>query len=332
MEAPGPLRRLANCWRALWSGAQAALDAPGVDFRALLEGSLDMICLVEVKNGEHRFVYASPACEEVIGWSAEELLRRSPLTTYTEESRRLIAEDVAGLAQGNVGRVVLEAIRKDGRHIWVENKVRVLERRKGRMLVVICTRDVTDRKLAEEQLSHLALVDGLTGLGNRRAFDDALEREWKRTVRTGDPLSLAMLDVDHFKRFNDTYGHLAGDRCLRAIATAVRGEAKRPGDVVARYGGEEIAVLLPETDAAGAERLANRMCRAVAELRVPHSGNPEGAEVVTISGGVSTAMAGAESMMRMPDGLVFAADSALYRAKSEGRNRVVTVVLTQAAE
>lgn len=334
MKLAGFFRRVTE--RFGGSGREVRGDgqaAPGVDYRALLEGSLDMICLVEVKGaaaGKHRFVYASPATEDVIGWSVEELLQRSPEAIYTPESMAIIAEDAAGIGGSGASRVVLEAIRKDGRHIWVENKVKVLERSGGGMWVVICTRDVTERKLLEDQLAQQALVDGLTGIANRRAFDRALEKEWKRTARGGLTLSLVLLDVDHFKRFNDAYGHLAGDDCLRSIAEAVRGGVKRPGDVVARFGGEELAVLLPETEMAAAEMVACRLCSAVAGLLIPHRGNEEGAGMVTISGGVSTANGDMGGKVRMPQGLLLAADAALYRAKQAGRNRVAAVILGEA--
>jgi diguanylate cyclase (GGDEF)-like protein len=169
----------------------------------------------------------------------------------------------------------------------------------------------------------------LTGIQNRRAFDLALEKEWKRAARSGTPLSLILLDVDYFKPFNETYGHLTGDDCLRTIAGAVRICARRPDDVVARFGGEELAVLLPGTPGDGAKEVAQRLCASVADLGIPHSGN-EGRGIVTMSGGVSTAVACADGRMRMPEGLLQAADAALYKAKNLGRNRVAASVLLKA--
>jgi diguanylate cyclase (GGDEF)-like protein len=226
--------------------------------------------------------------------------------------------------------VIAEAVRKDGRHIWLENKVRVLDRdANGTMRVAVYLRDVTDRKLLQDRLAQMAFLDGLTGIQNRRAFDLALEKEWKRAVRSGEPLSLILLDVDHFKIFNDTYGHLAGDDCLRAIAGAMRICVRRPDDVVARFGGEELAVLLPGTPADGAEEVAQRLCAKVMDLGVPHSGN-DGRGIVTMSGGVSTAVACPGGRARMPQGLLAAADAALYKAKSLGRNQVAASVLLKA--
>ncbi len=302
-----------------------------VDFRVLLEGSLDMIWLAQVNPSSHRFVYASPSSSDVLGFSPDEILRLTPEDIYTSESLDIIAGDVRKISSGEgTSTVLVEAIRKDGRSVWLENKVRVMERGEdGEMTVAIYLRDVTERKLLQDKLARLAFVDGLTGIDNRRAFDRAIVTEWKRAVRTGWPLSLILLDVDHFKRFNDQYGHQLGDDCLRSISQAVRSEVHRPGDVVARYGGEEIAVLLPQTDCDGAGTLANHLCRSVAELHIPHSQN-ENRGVVTISGGVSTAEARTAAGFEMPARLLFAADNGLYVAKRQGRNKVVAFPLASA--
>jgi diguanylate cyclase (GGDEF)-like protein len=195
--------------------------------------------------------------------------------------------------------------------------------------VVVYLRDVTDRKLLQDQLAQMAFVDGLTGIQNRRAFDLALEKEWKRAARSGRPLSVILLDVDHFKIYNDTYGHLTGDDCLRSIAAAIQICVRRPDDVVARFGGEELAVLLPGTTPDGAEEVAQRLCSGVMDLGIPHTGN-DGRGIVTLSGGISTAVASSDGRVRMPHGLLRAADAALYRAKSLGRNQVASSVLLKA--
>jgi diguanylate cyclase (GGDEF)-like protein len=161
---------------------------------------------------------------------------------------------------------------------------------------------------------------------NRRAFDQALDREWKRTLRESSEISLLLLDIDHFKLFNDRYGHMVGDDCLRAVATAVSG-AVRASDIVARYGGEEIAVILPSALLAGAVEVAEKVRSAVAALRLSHEDNLEGGGGLTVSVGVATALARAGGTMRMPESLLLAADNALYKAKHEGRNRVATSLL-----
>lgn len=298
-----------------------------IDYQTLLEGSLDVVWLAKVKAPTHRYIYCSPSTATLLGWKPEEMVAMAPSAVFTEESMAIIADDVEKISRGEEHTMVLvEAVTRDGKHIWLENKVRVLDRdTDGWMTVAIYMRDVTDRKLLQDQLAHMAFVDGLTGIDNRRSFDKAIDREWIRTLRTGLPLSLILFDVDHFKAFNDTYGHLAGDDCLRAIASTLRECIKRPQDSVARYGGEELTVLLPETETAGAEIVANRVCGRVRNLCIPHSCN-DGRGIVTISGGVSTVISRGEGSIKMPEGLLQAADSALYKAKSLGRNQVVTSV------
>jgi diguanylate cyclase (GGDEF)-like protein len=180
-------------------------------------------------------------------------------------------------------------------------------------------RDDTEGYLAHKQLESLAATDPLTGLANRRRFSDALDKEWQRAARDGRPLSLLFVDADRFKAFNDTYGHQAGDRCLKAIADTLSGALRRPADLAARYGGEEFVLLLPSTDSAGARHLAEAIRVGVEALAMPRGRTP-GDGVLTVSIGVATERPGAQ--MRKPEGLVAQADHALYAAKAAGRNRV----------
>ena len=176
-------------------------------------------------------------------------------------------------------------------------------------------------EILNRTLEKLALQDGLTGLANRRQLDVTLGKEFSRAARTGSELAFIMLDVDCFKQYNDLYGHSAGDDCLRAISKAIRAQTpKRPGDLAARYGGEEVGVLLPETGVAGAQAVAERIRKAIEELRIPHAGSPGGA--VTISAGVAALAPPPGSGPSAATALVEAADQALYAAKAAGRNRV----------
>lgn len=173
---------------------------------------------------------------------------------------------------------------------------------------------------ANRMLTAQAMQDGLTGLANRRYFDETLDREFRRVVRSGLPISTIMIDLDHFKDYNDCYGHLAGDECLRVVARAIQGCLRRAEDFAARYGGEEIAVVLPGLDRWRASALAETMRSAVQKLGLPHSCNTQG--IVTFSAGVATRLPGQD------DGgwqaLVGDADSALYAAKQSGRDAVET--------
>lgn len=164
-----------------------------------------------------------------------------------------------------------------------------------------------------------ATQDGLTGIPNRRAFDAALEREWNHAVRDQSPIALILGDVDHFKKFNDNYGHLQGDECLRTVAQTLVKSAHRKIDLAARYGGEEFALLLPSTPAVSALLVAGRVLEAVRALRIPHSGSTTSAHI-TISLGVTS---GAPGKNQKLEDLIRIADRALYEAKSKGRNQAV---------
>ena len=189
----------------------------------------------------------------------------------------------------------------------------------GQLLAVIETlRDVTEQKLAQTALERLATLDGLTGIANRRHFDERLQNEWSRASRANAPLSLIMADVDYFKRYNDTYGHQQGDECLKAVSAVLQRLAVRVSDLAARYGGEEFAVILPNTDLKGACEVAERIRAEVEAAALPHGGN-EVAPCVTLSLGVATLFPDAEGQSKT---LVSQADQALYQAKKEGRNRV----------
>ncbi len=184
----------------------------------------------------------------------------------------------------------------------------------------IRTRQKAEEKLrrANQELQNLAIVDALTHLANRRRFDEALEREWRRLARTDKPLCMIMLDVDCFKPYNDRYGHLAGDLCLRDIAQAIADNIRRPGDLAARYGGEEFAVILPDTPIEGAIHVAEAIRIAVEEMAIPHE-HSTAMPVVTISAGVAALIPRPDLP---PDRIIRHADQALYRAKSCGRNCV----------
>ncbi|HTW83749.1 MAG TPA: diguanylate cyclase [Candidatus Sulfotelmatobacter sp.] len=164
------------------------------------------------------------------------------------------------------------------------------------------------------RFARLATIDGLTAVDNRRAFDEHLEAELRNATRHEEPLALLLIDVDDFKRYNDTYGHLAGDETLQSVAAIIRSTLARPSDTIARYGGEEFAVLLPRTSASGAFTVAERIRTAVVAARRDHKTN-RATHVVSISIGVAVTTTGT------PDALIAAADEALYRAKAEGRNR-----------
>jgi len=196
----------------------------------------------------------------------------------------------------------------------------------GDLIAVVETlRDMTTQKLAQNALQSLAHKDGLTGLANRRAFDDRFESNLNHAQLEQSSLSLLLLDVDHFKQYNDIYGHQKGDDCLKAVATTIAEQVHRPTDLAARYGGEEFAIILPGVDLSGAMQVAERVRMAVHELKCQHSGNSS-ADCVTISIGVVSTIPNDEVL---PKNLIEIADKALYQAKHNGRNNVMSAELEQ---
>lgn len=194
-------------------------------------------------------------------------------------------------------------------------KIRAMQRIvQMRQSLLVATRKLDN---ANQELRRLTSLDGLTGIANRRHFDEVLDREWRRALRQGKELSILMCDIDYFKKYNDHYGHQDGDECLRLVAQALSETMDRGGDLIARYGGEEFIAALPDTSSGGALFVAERMRQAIAELKLPHAGSPCGH--ITASFGIASVLPTAETTSRK---LVGAADRALYQAKLEGKNRV----------
>lgn len=296
-------------------------------YRLLAEYSTDMVYQLD-RDLVRRYV--SPACREILGYEPEELIGARPLViVHPDDAERLRAVCYSVLCGAAERATTAYRMRhRDGRWIWVEAQLRALNdpERGAPAGIIGALRDISVRKAAEDQLEEanrrleaLAGQDGLTGLANRRTFDDALAREHRRALRDRSRLAMVMIDVDRFKSFNDRYGHPAGDEALRRVSRAIQGALRRPGDMAARYGGEEFAVLLPNTDESGAAVIADRMRRAVLALAIEHEASP--ADVVTISAGVASLAPNPFDASLTT--LVDDADRALYRAKANGRNAVV---------
>lgn len=298
------------------------------EFRLLAESASD---LVERFAPDGRRLYISPAMERLLGHKPHELLGTNAVETIYEEDRPAVVAATGRLRSGETTEetVVFRAQHADGREIWLETSLRVAaptELQDGGVVGV--TRDVSERKRLEMKLASLATIDGLTGLANRRAFDDALVREVTRCRRSQSPISLLMIDCDRFKRFNDDYGHLAGDACLKAIASVIVERARRPLDLTARYGGEEMVVLLPDTDLSAARMIGSEICRQVQGLRIPHTRNLPW-KIATVSVGIAT-LEPRDLETRDGSWLVSTADLALYDAKAQGRNQCVAPPLADA--
>jgi diguanylate cyclase (GGDEF)-like protein len=290
-----------------------------------------------VLDSTRRVAIWNRACERLTGVAAGEVLGTAKHWRAFYEKRRYCLADLVFLGRPDkLGSLYPQYSVSDGLGFSAENWC-VMPRLgnqlylaldagpilddDGQLIGVVETlRDMTDQKRAETALKALADSDGLTGLANRRAFDQTLEAEWARARRAKGPLSLLLADVDHFKPYNDLHGHQAGDECLRTIATLVRRSASRPADLTARYGGEEFAIVMPETDERGGRKVADRLRDMLSALRLPHGANGVG-QFVTISVGIATQFPNDDSC---PDWLLGRADQALYAAKHAGRNRVVS--------
>jgi diguanylate cyclase (GGDEF)-like protein/PAS domain S-box-containing protein len=225
----------------------------------------------------------------------------------------------------------------DVRHIIGRGVVRLNADGQAGIIVGVSV-DITEQRQMDQalreanaRLEALVNVDSLTLLANRRRFDEALMYEWRRAAREGTSLSLVLLDLDRFKGFNDRYGHLAGDDCLRCVASVLAAQGRRSADLAARYGGEEMVLLLPSTTTAGAETVARDCRSAIAALGIRHEGNMNCGGVVTASFGVATATPAEDSAFADWTGLIAEADRQLYEAKRTGRNKVMTQAIAAAA-
>ncbi|HYZ62237.1 MAG TPA: diguanylate cyclase, partial [Acetobacteraceae bacterium] len=329
-EAPWEIRALAETFRRMVKRLQARdlrieamqreLAESEEHHRLLAEAANDMITRF---SSDLRRVYVSPACRDLLGYEQHELVGEKPgAIVHPDDWLELDATLNQALLAGHpTARATYRAFRKDGGQIWLESSGRSLGKGQG---FVVVTRDVTNRTMLEQQLaaanhklSLLASQDGLTGLANRRRFDQALEAEHETLVRDGGRMAVLLLDVDRFKRFNDTYGHPAGDRCLQSIAACIRSALRGPRDLAARYGGEEFAVLLPAAGPSEALEVAHRVRAAIRGAAILHAGS--GCGVVTTSIGVAAIEPG-EPVEAAE--LIRRADAALYRAKREGRDQV----------
>ena len=302
-----------------------AIAAKEADFRVLAEGSSDMVTRIGL---DERVRYASPSSVRIVGWRPDQLVGTPALAGVNALDMPQVGETVAALKCGEVeeARVSFRTRHREKSEVWLESTLRVTRKVSGEIDgVVAISRDITEQKDIEGKLATLAIEDGLTGLANRRRFDERLLEEWGRAYRERSSLALLMIDLDHFKAYNDEYGHLAGDECLRSVARILSAEAQRTTDLAARFGGEEFVVLLPNTDAAGCARIGERLRRAIREAAIPHAPNLPSGLVTASIGGAICRPGNDRSASHVT--LIEAADRALYAAKDGGRDR-----LTMAAE
>jgi diguanylate cyclase (GGDEF)-like protein/PAS domain S-box-containing protein len=299
----------------------AALVEKEAHFRLLAEGSSDMVTRIGL---DERLRYVSPSCARVVGWRANQLIGTPALAGINPEDLPEVQATVDALKRGEreEARLTYRNSHRQNGEVWLESTMRVTRKDNGRVDgVVAISRDITEHKKLETRLGTLAIEDSLTGLANRRCFDERLKEEWARAYRDRSSLALLMIDVDHFKAYNDEYGHPAGDACLRLVARIIAAETQRAGDLAARYGGEEFAMLLPNTDADGCALIGERIRAAMHEASLVHTSNLASG-CVTASVGGATCRPALERTAGVTS-LVEAADRALYVAKDAGRDRLM---------
>lgn len=275
------------------------------------------------------FAYIGPQIETLLGWPQGSWLSANDWAErmHPEDREWVVNFCVAQSQSGLDHEADYRALTRDGRYVWIRDVVHVLRNAAGEVEALVGFMfDISERKQTEQkllqlqkQLEKLSYQDGLTGVANRRMFDNRLQMEWSNAQRNSLPLSLILLDIDYFKQYNDHYGHVRGDDCLKSVGQALSGAAVRPRDLLARYGGEEFVLLLPETDAQAAAQVAERCRQLIREQNIQHA-HSQVAPLLTISLGVGTLVPGP---FDQPEAFLERVDSLLYKAKHQGRDQAV---------
>lgn len=292
--------------------------------QTLFDNTVDGIITVD---GKSIIRFFNPASEKMFGYKADEIVGRKVTclmpSGFVEDHEDGLARYLRTGKKRIIGILVeVTGRKKNGEEFPIELGIAELKLI-GKPLFTGTIRDMTDRKKLEKDLEALSHTDGLTGINNRRSFDQTLEKEWNRSTRDNQPLSLILIDIDYFKKYNDTYGHVQGDECLKTVAKNLKSSLNRAGDFLARYGGEEFVVLLPGYDAQQAMNIAEIIRKNIEDLQIAHSQN-DISPFVTISLGIATTM---KTHNRQSTSLVEAADKVLYEAKQEGRNRSAHILI-----
>ena len=296
-------------------------------YRTLLESTQAIPWKIDWASAT--FAYIGPQIEKLLGWKQDSWL------TVDDWAARMHPDDRAWVvnycvSQSQAGvdhEADYRALGADGEYVWIRDVVHVVRNEDGSPQALVGFMfDISERKKTEErllglqkQLEDFSFRDGLTGVPNRRKFDAVLDEEWDAARRHTQPLSLILIDIDFFKQYNDHYGHVQGDECLKRVGAALSAAASRPRDLLARYGGEEFVLVLPATDEAAARRVSERCRQAIFKEQIAHAASPVG-QLLTVSQGVGTIIPTAsDTLIRFVDAI----DRRLYQAKQAGRDRSV---------
>lgn len=272
------------------------------------------------------FSYIGPQIEALLGWTPQSWVGVNDwVERMHPDDRDYVVEFCVTQSQAGVDHEAdYRALTKDGGYVWIRDVVHVIRENDKVQALVGFMFDISERKKTEEhlqrlqkQLEEFSFSDGLTGIANRRMFDNVLEREWAQAQRSQQPISLILVDIDYFKQYNDHYGHMKGDECLKRVAQTLSVAANRPRDFIARLGGEEFVWILPETDAASAREVASKCLHLIRQAQIPHE-QSQVSSLLTVSLGVGTMVPGQQTHAL---GFVEKVDELLYLAKHSGRKR-----------
>ncbi|WCM22529.1 sensor domain-containing diguanylate cyclase [Paraburkholderia bryophila] len=310
------------------AGVEGYMEHDAAVYRTLLESTKAIPWKIDWAT--MAFAYIGPQIETLLGWapSSWKTVEDWAARMHPEDRDKVVEFCVAQSQAGTDHEADYRALTRSGEYVWLRDVVHVVRNANGEVEALVGFMfDISERKKTEEKLAELqrelealSFKDGLTGVGNRREFDAVLQREWNAAQRHAAPLSLIMADIDFFKSYNDYYGHVQGDACLKRVA-AVLGEAVRPGDFVGRFGGEEFVLILPNTGAEAARQVVERCRDRLSAAEIAHERSPF-RQTVTASFGVGTLIPAAEAD---PVAFVNLVDSQLYLAKDNGRDCIAAV-------
>ncbi|OYW35355.1 MAG: sensor domain-containing diguanylate cyclase [Hydrogenophilales bacterium 12-61-10] len=303
------------------------MDSDSSVYKTLLESTQAIPWKIDWAS--MRFAYIGPQIESLLGWSPASWVSAEDWASRMHPEDRAWVVDFC-VAQSKAGvdhEADYRALTKDGSYIWIRDVVHVVRNSAGEVDALVGFMfDINERKKTEQklldlqkELEALSFKDGLTGVANRRMFDSILEMEWAQARRNNQPLSLLMLDIDYFKQYNDHYGHMQGDNCLRQMGQILTSAATRSRDFVARFGGEEFVLVLPETDEASAAKIAERCRNLLFKEQIPHANSPT-SQILSVSIGVGTIV---PAHGDDPIAFIDKVDKRLYLAKQNGRNCIV---------
>lgn len=307
--------------------SQHSIDVDDDFYKTLLESTKAIPWKIDWKTMQ--FAYIGPQIEPLLGWTPESWASVDDWVErmHPDDQKWVVDFCVTQSQSGIDHEADYRAKTKDGNFVWIRDVVHVVRDAAGEVESLVGFMfDISERKETEQrlldlqkELEDLSFKDGLTGIYNRRMFDSVLEQEWLLSRRSQQPLSLLLIDIDFFKQFNDLNGHIKGDDCLRQVATTLSGAATRSRDFIARFGGEEFVMVLPETDTEAAKKVAKRCQQLILKLQIAHK-NSEVSQLLTISIGTGTIV---PTHAEDPLAFIEQVDQALYQAKQQGRNRII---------